>query len=143
MKKPVGLLACALGFAAFAAPASAAGTDVAINSWHVYTKDDVRHKVEAGGTFKSCASNPTKEIYAKGKVTGAKKDVNFDEIWSLNGNVDSIFHEQWLKTGDFTDYFGYTATGGSLKTGDWSVKLVQGTKTIGKSSITIKKKPGC
>jgi len=143
MKRTAAALACALGLAAFAAPAGAAGTHVAINSWHVYTKDDVLHKAKPGSTFKSCASNPTAKIYAKGKVSGAKKDVSFDEIWSVNGKVDSVFHEQWTRNGSFTDYFGYSAADGSLKSGKWRVKLVQGTKTIGKSSITIRTKHGC
>ena len=143
MKKVAASLACTLGLVAFAAPANGAGTHVAINSWHVYAKNHALHKVAPGSTFKACASKPTAEIDAKGKVKGAQKDAKFKEVWSVRSKVDSVFHVSWGQSGNFTDYFGINANDGSLKTGKWSVKLVQGSKTIGKSSITIRTKNSC
>jgi hypothetical protein len=124
-------------------PAAAASTHVKISSWHVYTKDHSLHKVKPGKTFKACASNPTAEIDAKGKVTGATQSESFSEIWTVNGTPDSIFGATWGRSGTFTDYFSLVADDHSLKTGNWRLKLVQDSKTIGKSSITIKKKKGC
>lgn len=143
MKRLVGMLACLLGLTVFTTPGVAAGTSVAIKSWHVYTSDHKLHKEKPGSTFKACASKPTTEIDAKGSVNGATKGTKFAEIWSLNGHVNTTYHSTWLKNGNFTDYFTMVSEGGALDTGKWSVKLVQHAKTIGKSLITIRTKKSC
>jgi hypothetical protein len=135
--------AAAIAMAAMSVPAFAAGTHVSINSWHIYTLDKKRHKAKPGDTFKTCASNTAYELDAKGQVTGAKKGTAFQEIWTVNGKPDSVFNASWSRGGSFTDYFSIVAQDGSLKTGTWKLKLVQGAKTIGKSSITIRTKHGC
>jgi hypothetical protein len=123
---------------------AAASTHVKINSWHVYTKDHKLHKVKPGKTFKACKSNPTAEIDAKGKVTDATEFDDFSETWSVNGTPDSIFGSTWSQSGTFTDYFSLVADDHSLKTGNWKLLLTHGNRTLGKSSITLKKKTrGC
>lgn len=48
----------------------------------------------------------------------------------------------WSKSGAFNDSFGIGASG-ALTTGHWSLKITQGARTIGHSSVTVKTKPGC
>ena len=135
----------ALGIGALAAPVAGAGsgTHVAIKSWHVYTNDGKLHKVHAGDTYRACASTPVNQLYAKGSVTGAKKNRKFDEHFSVNGQTYTVFHSTWLRNGNFTDYFGIDAGVNTLPAGKWDVKLVQAGDTIGKSHVTIKTKTGC
>jgi hypothetical protein len=141
--KLAALIACAGACALLAAaPATAGATSVSIGQWHVYTGSEL-HKVKPGHRFNACASSPTTEADAKGKVKGAKKGHAFDEIWSLNGKQDHVVHASWGKGGNFTDYFGLFDSGNPVATGKWKLKLVQGSKTIGKSSITLATKQSC
>jgi hypothetical protein len=144
MKRVAGILAVAFGATALVVPAAVAGSDthVKITSWHVYTTDGKLHKVKPGKTFKSCKSNPTHEIDAKGSVKHATKGAAFTENWTVGGKPDVSFNATWGKSGNFTDYFS-RSNEGQLPRGKWKLKLVEGGKTIGKSGITLKTKNGC
>jgi hypothetical protein len=145
MKRIAATLVLAAGIGALAAPSAGAGagTHVKITSWHVYTSDHKLHKVKPGRTFRACASAPTTELDAKGKVRGAKKGKAFDEVWTRNGKPDSTFSVKWNRSGSFNDFFSIAASDGSLATGKWKLRLVQGSRAIGSSRLTIKTKHGC
>jgi hypothetical protein len=138
-KTGVGALACALGVFGVA-PAVAAATSVKISSWHVYTQDEQLHKVKPGKRFKACPANPVIELDAKGAVKGAKKGKAFKEIWSVDGHKVSTEDVAWSRSGSFTDYFGTDPQG---QNGKWKLKLVQGSKTIGTSTITLGTNASC
>jgi hypothetical protein len=123
--------------------AAAKGTKVKIGAWSVETADQARHSAKPGSTYRACASSPTFAIDARGTVTGAKKGKRFKEVWTLNGKPDSVFQVAWSKSGKFSDSFGISASDGELTTGRWKLKLVQGGRTIGASTIRVLTKPGC
>jgi hypothetical protein len=116
---------------------------VGISSWSVETLDGATHHAKPGSVYRACASNPVHAIDALGNVHHARKGTAFKEIWSVRGKVSDVFHVSWSKSGDFKDSFGIAANSGALTTGKWKLKLVQGGRQIGGSTITIRKKPGC
>jgi hypothetical protein len=117
-------------------------TAVSIRSWSAETTDGAKHAVKPNKTYRACASAPVTALVALGTVSRAKSGKAFKENWSLNGKRDSVFNVAWSKSGGFKDSFGIGASG-ALSTGHWTLKLVQGGRTIGSSAVTIKTKPGC
>jgi hypothetical protein len=137
------LALCIGAIALIAAAPAAAAPSLKIFSWHVYTNDGMLHKVKPGDTFTTCNSNPTTEIDAKGNVTGANKGGKFDEKWTVDGHPAKTFHSTWDRSGNFVDYWGIGGNGFEVVTGKWKVRLVKGTNTIGKASITLAGDSGC
>ena len=118
-------------------------THVKFTSWTIEAVAGATHTVAPGKTFTACASDPTHGIDAKGKVTRAKKGKAFKEVWMLDGQVTDVFNDTWGKQGAFNDVFGIFALLGAIETGSWKVKLVQGGKKIGASSLKLATDSGC
>jgi hypothetical protein len=142
MKKPTRVLSLAfvLGMLVAAPAAASSGTQVKITSWKVHTGVKVR-KVKPGATVKVCASQPVSELSARGKVGGATKGKAYSAEWTRNGKKFATFPETWRKGGSFRTTFGIGGEG--FQPAKYGLKLVEGSKTIGTSAITLKVKKGC
>ncbi len=134
-------LLVALGMLVAIPAAASAATQVKIPAWKVQTSDGKAHKVSPGATFKACGSHRVDSLSATGKVHGAKKGKDYTEVWTAGAKRYATLPETWRESGSFRTTFGIGAEG--FQPAKYKLKLVEGSKTIGKSSITIKTKKGC
>lgn len=143
----LGVMALTLPAGVFAKNPFNRPTHVEFTDFVITSSTGVDHPAVAGTTFTHCASEIETILDAHGTVARTVEGKAHKNIWLLNGARQSVFNLVWTKTKKkkrsfVTGIESNVADG--LSDGLWSVKIVQGGKTIGPgASVTIAEDPAC
>lgn len=120
-------------------------THITIKKWDVVDRNDTTTFLAPGATHTHCASVPVPEIGFFGtakRIVGGKVH---KRIWLLNGVPQLSDSYVWTKTDKKTPYNKALTNSApeGFDDGRWTVKIVQGGRTIGTSSITLATDASC
>lgn len=117
-------------------------TKITVNRWAGETLSGSPYNAKPFATATHCATDPMKTLDLYGGAKHVVDGRHFVVQFLLNGTVRDVFHEHWSGTG-FGHYSDGIVNKEGLPDGRWSVKIVQGGKTIGFSWVLLAADPSC
>jgi hypothetical protein len=132
------LLATAVSAAiVLAAPASASGAvQLDFRNWKVTTKNEKRHSVNPGGTFRRCGRKVV-EVTAIVHYSGATQGTSYKSIWSIDGTDVLTLPGKWPAKSGTRDISIFKEGRSPLDDGKYRLRLRQSGKGLGSSFIKL------
>ncbi len=117
-------------------------THITINRWYGETLGGTPYSVKPHQTITHCATDPAKVLEMRGRVRHTVAGRHIVVQFLLNGAARDTYHEQWTGSGNGTFHEGiYNEEG--LPDGRWTLKVLQGRRTIGASWVLLAADPSC